>query len=77
MPPDTTPTKRVRILVAIDERGKYVAYEIKVSAELTKDDMDMGHLGHTIRYSIIEADVPMPLEQPETVIEGTVKDAEG
>lgn len=60
--PASTPTVRVRILVAVDDKGKWAP--AKRIARIA--------LGPEVAYRWIEADVPLP--SPEIVVKGEVRD---
>jgi hypothetical protein len=75
----TNKTKRVRILVVIDPTGKWesVGSHSWSDAE-TQEQLDecYGDLGRPPwGYHWIEAEIPLPVEEPDAPIEGDVTDA--
>jgi hypothetical protein len=72
----TAKTKRVRVLLIMDHHGTYEA----MGASGVADEEIADNLCHSATilvgapwsYQWIEADVPIPEKQPETVIEGDV-----
>jgi hypothetical protein len=74
----TTATVRVRILVATDRKGRWLAYgfpEACHDTEMAKQAMALDNLESGEIYHWVEADVPLPAETGPA-IEGTVQDVE-
>ena len=73
-----TKTVRVRIAVAVDERGKAVAAGGNIpdkDAERMLEDWGMLEAWESsarLRFCWVEADVPLPEPRVDPVIEGTV-----
>ena len=63
MPTDPQTTVRVRILVAVDHTGKWIATGISWwSDKETRENAFVDDLAAGERYSWVEADVPLPTE---------------
>ena len=79
MPTDPKTTRRVRVLVMIDPDGRWEASgSHSWSDKKTIDEVGncCGDLsGSPWGYHWIEADVPVPVEQSDAAIEGTVTEA--
>lgn len=72
----TTRTIRVRIVVAIDQNKSWSAFGAAgYSDEQTKDTVFIDELADGEHHHWIEADVPVPVREHETVIAGDVTDA--
>lgn len=69
-------TVRVRILVAVDDKGQWVSAGYYSGAEAAnnnpKEWIALDDLTEVMRYHWIEADIPLP--EAETTIAGEVKD---
>lgn len=69
MTPDSAiKTVRVRILVAVDEAGKWTSAGYAGDTD-AKDWIMLDDLGETIAYRWVEADVPLP--EVDITVEGT------
>ncbi len=67
------PTKRVRILVAIDTDGKWTSMGSAGSSDaILKDWILLDELNERYVFRWIEADIPLPVELMPTVHEGMV-----
>lgn len=67
-----TKTKRVRIVVAVDREGQATA-TTNVHGSITQEALDeLSRLSGLLRFTLIEADVPLPKEP--AVVQGEVVD---